>query len=519
MLNICRLPDDCKIILENNAEITDSKVEFELSNNELKVYLTANADKPQFVVIRWNYHAETDVKVLGDKWERSYGDLEWRGLSSDVFYPWYFIADFGSQVVGCGVKVRPNSFVSFQYDSRGVTANFDVRCGASGVELGGRRLCLGTIVCENYKASAFEAAKEFCRKMCHDPILPKEKIYGSNNWYYAYGASSKEAILRDATLLAELTKENQNRPFMTIDDGWEINFCNGPWEPNSKYGDMVNIVKGFKELNVRPGIWMRPLHNSDLEKAHPEYCINRENGPTYLDPSHPKVQEYLREVIGKIKMWGFELLKHDFTTVDCFGEYANGLNGVITKYGDWHFYNKSKTSAEIILELYELIKDAADGMYILGCNTLSHLCAGLAHINRIGDDTSGRNWCRTRTMGVNTLAFRLPQHNTFYAVDADCVGILNQNIPWLLNKQWLELLAKSGTPLFVSLKPDNATNEIKAEIEEAFKINSLQNNVAEPLDWQHNKTPEKWLIDGEVCEFDWTMNSYTPPIYKTNIPG
>ena len=32
-------------------------------------------------------------------------------------------------------------------------------------------------------------------------------------------------------------------------------------------------------------------------------------------------------------------------------------------------------------------------------------------------------------MGVNTLAFRLPQHNTFYHIDADCVGIFGM-IPW-----------------------------------------------------------------------------------------
>ena len=38
--------------------------------------------------------------------------------------------------------------------------------------------------------------------------------------------------------------------------------------------------------------------------------------------------------------------------------------------------------------------------------------------NRTGDDTSGRIWERTRRMGVNTLAFRLPQHNAFYHIDA-----------------------------------------------------------------------------------------------------
>ena len=56
-------------------------------------------------------------------------------------------------------------------------------------------------------------------------------------------------------------------------------------------------------------------------------------------------------------------------------------------------------------------------------------------------------------MGVNTLAFRGAQHGAFYVADPDCVGVTNA-IPWAFNRQWLDLLARSGTMLFVSLAPD-----------------------------------------------------------------
>ena len=88
-------------------------------------------------------------------------------------------------------------------------------------------------------------------------------------------------------------------------------------------------------------------------------------------------------------------------------------------------------------------------MYIIGCNTVSHLCAGLVEINRIGNDTSGMQWNTTRANGVNTLAFRMCQNNTFYKIDADCVGLMEKNIDWRLNRQWLDLLARSGSPLFL----------------------------------------------------------------------
>ncbi len=47
-------------------------------------------------------------------------------------------------------------------------------------------------------------------------------------------------------------------------------------------------------------------------------------------------------------------------------------------------------------------------------------------------------------MGVNTLAFRLPQHGTLFTLDADMAGI-TEDVPWELNRQWLDVLARSGT--------------------------------------------------------------------------
>ena len=97
---------------------------------------------------------------------------------------------------------------------------------------------------------------------------------------------------------------------------------------------------------------------------------------------------------------------------------------------------------------------------LIGCNTIGHLSAGIFEVSRTGDDTSGKEWDRVRKMGVNTLAFRMPQHGAFFAVDADCVGQTAANsIPWEKNRQWLDLLAHSGTPLFVSFKRGSVTPE------------------------------------------------------------
>ena len=122
-------------------------------------------------------------------------------------------------------------------------------------------------------------------------------------------------------------------------------------------------------------------------------------------------------------------------------------------------------------------------MLILGCNTIGHLGAGLMHLNRTGDDTSGRIWERSRKMGVNTLAFRLPQHGAFYDVDADCVGI-NGSIPWEKNRQWAEVIARSGTPLFLSVKPGILKKEEEEELRSIMKIASEQKQHMIPMDWE-----------------------------------
>ena len=88
------------------------------------------------------------------------------------------------------------------------------------------------------------------------------------------------------------------------------------------------------------------------------------------------------------------------------------------------------------------------------------------------------------------------------------MGILEDNIDWKLNKQWLELLAKSGSPLFVSAQPSALTEEMKKDLKEAFAINAIQENEAEPLDWLYNNSPQKWMIDGKEQEFDFVMDDY-----------
>jgi alpha-galactosidase len=133
---------------------------------------------------------------------------------------------------------------------------------------------------------------------------------------------------------------------------------------------------------------------------------------------------------------------------------------------------------------------------------VGHLGAGIFESQRTGDDTSGQHWERTRKMGVNTLAFRLAQDRTFFAVDPDCVGI-TPAIPWEQNRQWLDVIARSGAALFVS--PDAAATgpEQKKAIAEAFRIAEGGGAGLRPEDWFGSTCPERWSGAGGEVRYRW----------------
>lgn len=496
----------------DDYNLDDINVNLNQDNGHLAIFLTAQTSKVKWIKLRWNnFSWDKNVRFLGDAWERGYGDMEWKGMNPNRFMPWYFCAKSEAKSVCYGVKVRPSAMCFWQVDSLGMTLFLDVRCGGSGVNLKGRVIKLADVIaCEMRDCTSFEAMQEFCGQMCEDPILPKYPVYGSNNWYYAYGKSSESEILADCDYILNLTKDIENKPYMVIDDCWQehhrLNEYNGgPWtKGNEKFPDMKALADKLVQKGVRPGIWVRLLLNED-ENIKNEWRLSHNN---CIDPTNPEALNYIKEDIKRICNWGYTLIKHDFSTFDLFGKWGFQMSPLVTDDG-WHFYDDSLTSAEVVKLLYKAILDASveasnGETLILGCNTIGHLGAGYMHINRTGDDTSGVIWERTRFMGVNTLAFRLPQHGKFYEIDADCVGI-DGGISWSMNKQWADVLAKSGTPLFISVRPNILDETEKQELHEILKVASKQEHHVIPVDWEETTCPEHWQDkDHDIdCKYQW----------------
>ena len=470
--------------------------------------LTAASDGAPLlaIAVRWETAFEERMLAFGDAWERGYGDLGWESLRGERSYHWYVLMDEKGTHSGLGVRTLTSAMVSWRLDACGAVMIADTSVGAVGVRLGKRTLDVCTIVvAQNEQApSAYAFACDYMKRLTGPVKAPSQVIYGGNNWYYAYGISSHDRILADSEFIAEMASKAAVKPYMVIDDGWQLTsgrgVCNGgPWIGNRDFPDMPGLAAEMKNRGVKPGIWVRPLLTS--ENMPDGWIRGTAKHGRILDPTRPDVVEYVRETMETLSKWGYELIKHDFSTFDIFG-----LWGMERKnYRDFAggaFADDSYTLAEQVVNLYQAIRRGAGDAAIIGCNTIGHLCAGIFEISRTGDDTSGKCWERTRRMGPNTLAMRMPQHRTFFECDADCVGITDQ-VDWKLNAQWLQLLANSGTPLFVSADGALLNAEQKSALRQAFTVASQQLPVAEPLDWQSNFAPAKWQFGSETMQFDW----------------
>ena len=518
-LDILHTPDKALVYIESQQDSiplsragstwqsSGIQLRSEATANSVSLFVTAPTAPITRIHLRWNAPVNPSLLCLGDAWERSYGDLAWRSLVPERVLPWYFATHDLAETHTYGVHTGAAAFCFWQLDPAGISLWLDLSNGGSGVLLGQRELLAATIVTRqgHTREHPIDAIAAFCKSICPNPRLPQQPIFGTNDWYYAYGNNTAQGILRDTDLVVSLSPAAGPRPFSVIDDGWQANGTIAQGERgNTRFPNMAHLCEQIRARGARPGIWIRPLQAPRGTNPDLLLPLARFRSPAATDhelaydPTIPEALPAILEKVTQVVTWNYDLIKHDYSTYDLLGQWGFQMGAQPTIPG-WHFHDRSLTNAEIILNLYKSIRaTAGDQTMLLGCNTVGHLAAGLFEINRTGDDTSGQHWERTRRMGVNTLAYRLPQHRSFFDLDADCVGLTN-SIPWNLNRQWMDLIARSGTALFLSPSPEAIGPEQIAAIRDAFAIAASGASTARPQDLLNTTAPERWSSQGQAA--------------------
>jgi alpha-galactosidase len=540
--DILRPPNSITAYTENNdlqLKIEDDRwvardvaVGVSMDADRLLVEVTSEKTPLERIHLRWREKLPPGMRFLGDHWERGYGDLEWRSMQPERVMPWYFLIHDGRATHGYGVRTQPGACCFWMADPEGISLWLDVRNGGSGVELNGRILTAAEVVAHRGHPGETPqaAARVLCSQMCDEPVLREQPVYGGNNWYYAYGRSSQATLLEDARLISSLSPDSQNRPFMVVDAGWQPlaeppndenaigNIIGGgPYDRpgmNNLFPDMPGLADSMRQLGAKAGIWIRPFVAAE---GDPESlllpstrAIEDSAKMCVLDPSLPEVLERIRGDFQLLHAWGYDLIKHDWTSCDIFGRWGFQMGFTLTNSG-WHFADLSRTTAEIVRDAYQAMREGAGDAVIIGCCAVSHISAGIFDLFRTGDDTSGRQWERTRKMGVNSLAFRLPQHETFYAADPDCVGLTPQ-VPWEFNRQFMDLVARSGVPLFISIDPEAVGPEQEKALKAGLATAATPQPAGEPLDWLETTSPQSWRFGTERMYYDWFGSDGVKPL-------
>jgi alpha-galactosidase len=202
------------------------------------------------------------------------------------------------------------------------------------------------------------------------------------SWYSLYTGIHEAQLLKILQDLGDL-------PFdvFQVDDGWQI--AVGDWEPNAKFpSGMQALAAHIQATGRKAGLWLAPLlvvPSSSLYHDHPDWLLHDESGRLVsaglnwgkqlyaLDTTHPGALDWLRALMKKVRLWGYDYAKLDFL-------YAGALPG--KRHVDMPREAAYRDGLKVIREA---LRDA----YFLTCGAPVLPSLGLCDGLRVGPDVAG----------------------------------------------------------------------------------------------------------------------------------
>ncbi len=503
---------------ETPQNVCPIKYDYTVSNGVGKLTVYPSGSPVKFLKLRWRGELNFVEKVYGDQWERCglKAFIEWRSVMAHRVLPWYTYL-LGNDTTACyGVKVQPNSMVFWQVDTHGITLFVNLCCGNEGTDLQNPILACEVVELIGKKGeNVYDVAEKFSRIMCDKPVLPKQPIFGVLDWYWAYGNTSEEIILKETDYLMKMCEGTKHKPYVIIDEGWQKHrkctppnyhmpsYIGGPWDGgNERFPDFHKMPEKIHNKGANAGVWFRVLQT--IEDVPEDVVLYKKDNANIMDPSHPFTLERVFNDSKRFSDWGFDLLKQDFTVIDATGiaNFSSEAQSVLMVKENIKFYDKTKTTAMIFKNLYETIQRGFGDKDVMGCNTFSHLTAGIHAIYRVGNDNSGLVYEWTRRDGINSF-LRLPTNNIFYCVDPD-VATFTEKTPIDVNLDFLEACAITGMATFGAVTPDILNEEQLKRINKIFKIADQGGKGYKIVNYDKNANPEEFASDnGDYVRYNW----------------
>jgi len=365
------------------------------------------------------------------------------------------------------------------------------------------------------------------------------------SWYEFYTSVSQEHLRVNSQYLAD--NPDLDISFVQLDDGYQT--AVGDWlSINAKFpSGLEPIARDIHKKGFKAGIWLAPFfasRRSNLFKNNPEWFLKDYKGrpvdcgynPNWksraaaLDLTHPGVEDWLKNIFGQLKAYGFDYFKIDFL----FAGIRHGQR-----------VRTELSPVETFRHGLEVIREVIGDRFLLGCGAPIGPSIGLVDAMRVSEDVK-ETWNSPlwewlgRGCGVPSakacLRNNIQRHYThrkLWLNDPDCLLIRDHQTRLSLEevRTQITLLGMTGGMLFLSddlsklnpsrldiikaiLPPTPLTGrpeeQFKMEFPFLFKLIGMDASVVALTNW--HRRPQTFelgkIIPKDTHGFDFWNNAF-----------
>ena len=211
----------------------------------------------------------------------------------------------------------------------------------------------------------------------------KPKLAGWNSWDYFSGAVRSKDIFANREACDKQFDDNVE--YFVIDEGYEPRW--GVWDANWKFPEGLDgYCRKIKQAGRKPGVWTAALlvnTYTDIYLNNPEWFAKTAEGEVatkafsygpvaILDVTHPGAEAVVRDVFTKLRSYGFEYFKVDFTQ-----EVLKAQS----------FHDKSAPIGSILRKAFSIIRESiGEESYLLACGAPYESVTGVVDACRTTGD-------------------------------------------------------------------------------------------------------------------------------------
>ena len=296
-------------------------------------------------------------------------------------------------------------------------------------------------------SSGYLMLEEYARENADPKKVFKDPVCGWNSWDYYSWTITEEEVLQNARFIANDPVLSKHVKRIIIDDGWQ--HCYGEWEANCHFpSGMEYLAKELRKMNFVPGLWLAPgiveSHSTLAQKNYDMLARSKGGQPCLayqclmrmgfvLDPTLPKSQKFVEDLIRRYADYGYGYFKIDF------------IRPMLNAFKRHDPLCRRDDIARLLIE--SVRRGAGSKAEILGCGYV--FSSGADHLDsvRIGTDVHA-TWHNTK-LNAASVAARYWQHRRLWINDPDfavCRAAHTSNDPDLNLLQALHVFIKPEDP-------------------------------------------------------------------------